>query len=304
MTRPHFPSVIDSTLMSAIKACPRKAAWAYLDHYKPISTSVHLHAGKAYAEGLEAARIAFYLEGKSESESIALGLGALMRAYGDFECPEDSAKSLNRMMGAFEFYMERYPMPEDHAVPITLPSGKRGIEFSFAEPIDLEHPETGDPLVYVGRMDMICDYAGGRFGEDDKTTSSLGATWSRQWELRSQFTSYCWGARQAGIPLNGFLVRGVSILKTKYDTQEAITYRPAWLIDRWYEGMLKKLSDFIRQWEEGVFDYNLDESCNAYGGCEFKQVCQSVDPTPWLKGSFIRRRWDPVSREEILLGED
>ena len=69
LTRPPFPEVIDSTLMSAIKACPTKAARAYLWHYKPISQSIHLHAGKAYAEGLEAARIAFYLEGRPEQEA-------------------------------------------------------------------------------------------------------------------------------------------------------------------------------------------------------------------------------------------
>ena len=194
-------------------------------------------------------------------------------------------------------------MGEDQAVPVTLPGGKKGIEFSFAEPLDLLHPVTGNPLIFVGRMDMVCDYAGGRFGEDDKTTSSLGANWSKQWDLRSQFTAYCWGARQAGLPLSGFLVRGVSILKTKYDTQQALTYRPDWMIDLWYENTLRKLGDFIRQWESGVFDLNYDESCNSYGGCEFKQVCQSRDPEPWLKGSFIRKRWDPVLREEIELGE-
>ena len=299
--RPPFPKVLDSTIIASFRSCPRKMQLAYLEHYKPKTPSVHLHAGGAYAAGLEAAREAFYLDGKSSSEALEIGLGALMKFYGDFECPEDSAKSLPRMMGAFEFYFERYPMESDNAIPVTLPGGKRGIEFSFAEPIDEVNPETGDPILYVGRMDMICDYAGGRFGEDDKTTSSLGASWPKQWDLRSQFTGYCWGAERAGFPLQGFLVRGVSILKTKYDTMQAITYRPTWMIERWYDQLLRDVRRLKQQWESGIFDYSLDHACTEYGGCEFRQVCLSKDPTPWLEGSFTRRIWDPVNRTEILV---
>lgn len=608
-TRPPFPEVLDSTIVASFRSCPRKMQLAYLEHYKPKVVSVHLHAGAAYAAGLEAAREAFYLHGIPEQESVAIGLGALMKAYGDFECPEDSAKSLNRMMGAFEFYFERYPMSSDKAVPVTLPGGKKGIEFSFAEPIDATHPETGNPLLYVGRMDMICDYAGGWFGEDDKTTSSLGASWPKQWDLRSQFTGYCvtpdtevltetgwiqfhalregqaiatwgngkisfdlptevikldytgdlvefdgkthicgtpdhrqvvfdtytqsyktytlgelprnsgalrflsagikqdgesllpaaarliaafqadgswrsetgmsfhftkdrkakrleaifqelelpfskhntqdgsfsyqvpagtqigtairtllgaeklfdswllslngatlgvlveelqywdgssrgsrgwmyftavksnadwvrtaaalcghytslhtqegwktdstayrinitkghyhavhltqersvpyagkvycvkvpssfflirskgrisvtgncWGAEKAGFPLQGFLVRGVSILKTKYDTMQALTYRPKWMIERWYEQLLRDVARLKTMWETGLFDYSLDHACTEYSGCEFRQVCLSQDPEPWLRGSFQRKIWDPVNRREIIL---
>lgn len=299
--RPPFPKVIDSTIIASFRSCPRKMQLAYLDHYKPKSLSIHLHAGGAYAAGLEAARRAFYLDGQPEQIAIALGLKALIEFYGDFECPEDSAKSLPRMMGAFEYYFSQYPMAKDHAIPVSLPGGSRGIEFSFAEPIDFINPETGDPVLYVGRMDMVCDYAGGVFGEDDKTTSRLGASWPKQWDLRSQFTGYCWGSARAGRPLQGFLVRGVSILKSKYETMQAITYRPAWMIERWYEQLLRDMKRMEQAWESGVFDYSLDHACVEYSGCEFRQVCLSADPEPWLRGSFVRKIWDPVNRREILL---
>ena len=299
--RPAFPKILDSTMIASFRSCPRKFAWEYLDHWKPKTPSVHLHAGGAYAKGLETARRAFYVEGKSADEAHALGLGALMKSYGDFECPSDSAKSLERMAGAFEFYFTEYPFTFDQAKPITLPSGDRGIEFSFAEPIDATNPETGDPILYVGRMDMICDYAQGVFGLDDKTTSALGPSWSKQWDLRSQFTGYCWGAAKGGIPLQGFLVRGISILKSKYDTQQALTYRPQWMIDRWYEQLLRDVANMKRMWESGVWDYNLDHSCIEYSGCPFRQPCLSINPQPWLEGSFTRRVWNPLTREEEMV---
>lgn len=299
--RPPFPTVIDSTIITAFRSCPRKAYLEYFLHWKPKSPSVHLHAGAAYAHGLEAARNAFFLEGKPEAEAQAIGLHALLTAYGDFSCPDDSAKSASRMAGAMEFYFDRYPMGQDKIVPVTLPSGKRGIEFSFAEPIESDHPETGEPLIYVGRMDMIAEYAGAWYGEDDKTTSSLGASWSKQWDLRSQFTAYCWGAAKAGYPLAGFIVRGISILKTKYDTQQAITYRQPWQIDRWYAQVLRDVARMKECWSSGYWDYDLDSACNEYGGCIFRNICLSQQPKSWLESNFERRVWDPVDRKESIL---
>lgn len=304
MIHTPFPAVLDSTILAAFKSCPQKSWLEFFRHWKLLNQSVHLHAGAAYAAGHEAARTAFYVDGRPPDDAVALGVAALLRHYGDSECPADSAKSAERTAGALEFYYERYPLATDGAVPLTLPGGKRGIEFSFLEPLDLAHPETGDPLLYSGRMDMMCSYEGMALGEDDKTASQLGASWPRQWDLRSQFTGYVWGAARAGIKLDGFLVRGVSILKTKYDTLQAITYRPAWQIERWYEQLLRDGRRMIASWKEGYFDWNLDHACAEYGGCAFRGVCQMREPEALLRQQFERRRWDPVARTETLLGDE
>lgn len=300
-----FPEVIDSTLIRDWRSCQRLAGLAHLEHWKRRDESIHLHAGAAFAKGLEATRVAFYAESHPENESIARGLLALTQAYGAFECPPESAKSLERMLGALEYYFSAYPLGTDSAQPHRTPSGQLGIEFSFVEPINFLHPETGQPVLYSGRFDMIADFAGGIYGEDDKTATSLGASWPRQWDLRSQFTAYTWGARRAGMRLDGFLIRGVSILKTKYDTMEAITYRPDWMVDRWYEQLLREMADMKVAWERGEFRLNLDESCTQYGGCQFRKVCLSPPETAlqWLKMDFVKRRWDPVTRTETVMEE-
>ena len=303
MTRPPFPTVIDSTLMAGFKSCPRKAELEMFQHWKPNNQSIHLHAGAAYATGIEAGRIAYYINGQSEEDSIAAAIGACLTAYGTFECPPESAKSAERTAGALEFYFSQYRLGIDKAIPMTLPGGKSGIEFNFLEPLEYAHPETGDPLLYSGRMDMMCEYEGMKLGEDDKTASQLGASWPRQWDLRSQFTGYVWGAARAGIKLDGFLVRGVSILKTKYDTLQAITYRPQWMLDRWYDQLHRDIKRMMEAWESGHFDYNLDHACAEYGGCPFRGVCQMRDPAALLRQQFERRRWDPVARTETLLGD-
>lgn len=299
--RPPFPEIVDSTIIGSFRSCRRKFELEYLNHWKPKVPSVHLHAGGAYAKGLETVREAYYVHGDDADTAVAKGLGALLEFYGDFECPMDSAKSAARMAGALEYYFHVWPLDSDPAVPATLPSGGKAIEFSFAEPTDVIHPVTGNPILYTGRMDMMVEYAGGLFGEDDKTTSSLGPSWSKQWDLRSQFTGYCWAAGRAGMKLNGFLVRGISILKTKYDNAEAITYRPQWMIDRWYTQLCRDIEDMKRCWEQGYWDYNLDSSCLEYGGCGFRQICITKDPQPWLETNFERRIWNPIAREEQVV---
>jgi hypothetical protein len=298
-----FPHTVDSTIMGTMRSCSQKGFLQYVRHWKPIAQSVHLVAGGAFASGIEAARLAFYVEGANAEDAEAAGMSALVRHYGDFECPSDSAKSLERMLGALEFYFCNYPLGADGANPITLASGRRGIEFSFAEPLSVNHPVTGMPILYTGRSDMIAERAGGIYIYDEKTTSSLGASWGRQWEMRSQFTGYAWAAHKQGIKTAGAIIRGVSILKTKYDTVEVPTYRSQYEIERWEEQLNRDVERMIQQWKEGYWDYNLDGGCNEYGGCSFTRVCKSSDPQSWLPMQFQQRVWDPLLHKELTVKE-
>lgn len=333
LIRPMFPHTADSTIMAAFKSCPQKAFRTYVEHWKPRSESVHLVAGGAFAKGVEVARKAFF-EGEANVPTTtyvsdpttgydqrvvtwtcepcplgdreaaeALGVQALIAAYGDFECPADSAKSLERTAGALEFYFQEYPLGMDGTEPITLAGGRRGIEFSFARPLEINHPVTGDPILYTGRSDMIATYAGGTYVFDEKTASQLGASWSRQWELRAQFTGYVWAALEDGIDVQGAVVRGVSILKTKYDTLQAITYRSPYEIERWYEQLHRDLKRMIKCWEDGWWDYSLDGACTEYGGCSLTRICKSPNPETWLGMDFEQRVWDPLARRQLSVEE-
>jgi len=298
---PTFPEAIDSSMLAAFKSCPQLFKKIYIDQWKAKEEKVDLHAGKAVAAGFEKARRLFFEEGLPAHVAEAEGLGELIRSYGDFVCPPDNPKSLERVAGAYEFYMDHYPLNHQTGFPILMPGGKRAIEVSFANPLPILHPETRQPLLMVGRGDMIVQYAGAEYGEDDKTTKSLGPTWSRQWDMRSQFLCYTWGFREMGLNIAGFLVRGVSILKTKFDTQEAICNFAPWEIERWYGEMLSWLEDMVICFKTGRWRYNLDHACNEYGGCGFRTVCKSQNEQPWLEMYFRRRKWDPVTRTETDL---
>lgn len=300
--RPLFPPAIDSTMTGAFRSCPRKMELAYVNHWKPNTESVHLVAGGAFAAGIEHARKAFFELGASREDAALAGYAELTRRYGDFECPPDSAKSYERTLGALEFYLDQYPLGGDGLTPYEF-AGRKAIEFSFAIPLNILHPVTGEPLLYTGRADLIANYAGGVYAVDEKTTSSLGSSWARQWELRSQFTGYQYAARAQGIPVQGTIVRGISILKTKYDTIQHLTNRTQYELDRWWQQLHFDVLRMIDCWKRGYWDFNLDHACAEYGGCGFREICKSEHPDALLPMYFAKKVWDPVAKEEVSVEE-
>ena len=110
-------------------------------------------------------------------------------------------------------------------------------------------------------------------------------------------------AQQFDLNPTGVVVRGVSILKTKYDTMEVISYRSPYEIDRWLNQVVRDIQRMIRCWEEGYWDYNLDHACSEYGGCAFTSICKSADPEAWLKTYFVKRVWNPLAKKEQSIEE-
>lgn len=302
--RPPFPTAVDSTMMKTFRGCRQKFFLEYMLHWKSKAPSIHLHAGQAFATALEEVRRAYWEQGMPPEDALAVGTAALITAYGTFDQPHDTAKTLPRMLGALDYYFERYPLEHDQLKPYKWGPNKYAIEFTFASPLPFYHPETGDPIIYTGRSDFIGEMNDALWIVDDKTTSQLGAQWMNQWDLRSQFTGYTWAGRDVGsLPIVGCIVRGVSILKTKYDTQQVITYRPQMHVERWLNQTLRDLHAMRQCWEEGYWDFNLDEECNSYGGCMFRRICISENPQDWLEADFEKRVWDPLERTEIKLIE-
>ena len=99
--------------------------------------------------------------------------------------------------------------------------------------------------------------------------------WSSQWDLRSQFIGYTWACQQAGLNVDTVVVRGISILKTKIDSQEAEKIYSDDLRARWLDQLRRDLWRLRRSWDEGHFDYNFGDSCTSYGNCIFLTACSA-----------------------------
>lgn len=301
----QFPQVLDASTRSVFATCPQKYYREVICGLQPKDgTSVHLQAGAAYADALEAYRREFYTTGDYE-KAVADGFLALVKGYGpnDFE---GEKKTIERMIAAYIEYLYKYPPGTEHAKPSMGPSGPR-VEFSFTIEIPgVTHPITGDPLLYAGTFDQLADYTGGLFIFDDKTTSRMGALWKHQWTLRSQFTGYVAGARESNIAVLGAIVRGMCILVNEIKTEEVITYRPEWLIQRWRERLTYDARRIIQCWETGYWPNQGEESgaCVSWGVCPFHTLCTAQFPEPYVPVYYEEARWDPLLRERIYAAKE
>lgn len=310
MTPLEFPATVDDTILATYGLCGEQANLQYLQHWKPRQVSSHLVAGSAYAAGLEALRLSFFIRGEPIDTARGHAAAAVIKEYGNHECTEPK-KTLERILGAIDYYCTKWNPATDHYTPKLFPGDVPGIEFNFAVEIPslegqdtLRHPETNDPLLFTGRSDAILSNPeGDLYLLDDKTTTRLGATWHKTWRLRSQFTGYYWAARQLGIPIQAILIRGMCFYAavnkesgTVYVGRETITQRTGHDTEAWLRTTQLRISRLINDYRSGLFELNLGDACNAYGGCPFRHICIAKDPEPWLRQDFRRARWNPLRR--------
>lgn len=296
---PVFPIAVSSTLVAAYKQCPTKFFNEYIINRVPKGESPDLVAGSSYAKGHEVFRKEYYSGRMNEEQALIASVIAIIKEYGDLN-PDNSYKTWDRVCDVFcAYYQDEYPPQTDFISPLIL-NGEPSVEFSFAIPLPIMHPDTDEPIIYAGRFDSIMEMGGaGNFGFDDKTTKQMGPKWAEQWDLRAQFTGYMWGAREHGLDLTGFIVRGAAIQKTQCKFAQAITYRPEWTIQRWYESLLHNVDQMVRDYRDGYWDVNLDFACTMYGSCSFKILCDSKDPSVYYDQYFTDRTWEPVVIEGL-----
>ena len=315
-----FPEVFDNTILSAWAGCKTKAFWAHFAHLHPNRTSIHLHAGAAYAKALEVYRQALYSP-HSETygdnmASLIPAVRAVMQAFGYDEAYDEYAettnKSCERLIDALYLYAKTYDK-HDYIQPIVDSNGNVMVEKSFTIQLDMKHPVTGNPILFHGRTDALVTCFGEPFQFDDKTTSQLGPTWVNKWDFRSQFDGYSYGMKQNGFESVGTIVRGHCFLKNEVKFCDAISRRQTWQLDQWLDDVHQMLYEMSMYYERALNEFNsgtiklnlhtlfpksgrFNEQCNAYAGCEFKPLCESKFPQRKLN-EYRVRVWDPTNPE-------
>lgn len=320
MTTPSiiFPRVIDATMRSDWRKCPHAFFRSHIQGLARARPNIHLHFGGAVARGLEVARRGFCTHHDAR-DALTDGCEALIEAWGtsfdDFTptTRTESNKTLGNALLALQEYFREWPLDDDE-VTIHTHNGEPCVEFSFALPVPgSRHPDSGEPILYAGRFDFIGDYQSSVYGVDDKTASVDPANdaWRKQWTLRGQFSGYCWAAREFGMPMRGFLVRGMGVMKESVRCGQVLVPRPPWMVDQWLAQISADTAQMVEQYEQlqarlakGIellphsFPQAFDTACADFGGCSYLDLCSSEHPDDWLS-EYVERRWNPLTREEV-----
>lgn len=306
LDNPRFPECVDNSMRKELAKCQKIANWKFEHGLTPVEPGIDKHAGAAFASGLEAARFAFYRDGKSQGDATDIGVRAVLAAYGDFRpaAGYKKYKTSDRMAGALTFYFGQHPFAEDEFQPVWL-RDKLGIEVQGGFDLPILHPVTRRNLRYSFRFDLLAqDQAGDYWVVDEKSTNQLGDAWAFQWDLDSQMTGYCHGARglliKAGLDgdrLKGAVINGVSILKYDYGHMRCPTLREQWEIDRWYKQMVRDFEDWKMAFEAQNHRQVLDHACALYNSpCEYAGLCKARNPERMIEGNFTIHFWNPETR--------
>jgi hypothetical protein len=296
---PRFPEVIDSTMRNDFVSCGVKFMLARVYGLAAKGGSVHLVAGGAFAKGIEVVRKCYYRDKMDPMDAIVEGVIAAFAEYGDFDHGDKYAnKSAERVGYALVEYFTEYPPGTDRIQPYYRADGKPAIEFEFSFPLDIEHPDTGNPILFGGRSDMVGDFMQSLWIVDEKTAGRLGPQWLKGFTLRGQFIGYCYAAKSFNLPINGFIVRGVSFLKDYYGHAEVIESVPQHRIDKWRRQLDKDVKRMVESYKQMDFDYSFGEACNAYGGCPFARLCEKEHWEEWWQQYFDIDYWDPLNRDK------
>jgi hypothetical protein len=292
---PRFPDFIDSTMLAAFRSCPKKFYWEYIRRLRPRGSSIHLIAGGAFAKGLEVARKLYYDKQTTQETALRAGILAALKAYTLDDISPNDPKSVKNVCSALEGYLVHWPFAEDHLQPVKQ-SGRHWVEFSFALPLPLTHPDTGQPITYTGRCDMIAQFGGSNYTVDEKTCSQMGPRWARQFDMRGQFIGYNWAAHEHGFNVMGTVVRGVKFLAGGQEYAETIIMHNQAKVSLWYEQTLRDIDRMIASWRSGYWDYNLADSCTAYGGCHFARLDTTPTPEGYFDIYYQENTWNPLNK--------
>lgn len=307
-----FPSIIDNSMVNDFRECEQRWFYKHCRKITSLDENVHLIAGGAYARGLEVTRKRYFDDGLPVEDAIRIGIRAAIVYYGTFE-PHGKhvAKNIWRVIGAIEHHFNKWPI-NSRLRPFKMEgAAKHTIEFSFAKPIPgVEHPTTGEPLLYAGRYDFLgIDLDSNILGPvDDKTTTQLGEYWLQRWDLSSQMFGYVWATKDDFPELADMIqcafIRGLSILKTKYGDADTRCYVRPEMLAKWLEGLQRSVRNMIAAWnrykalDPQPMQMAWGGACTDFGGCAFKVLCETEKPELWIPVHFTKNTWNPLASRD------
>lgn len=313
----EFPHNIDSTMIGTFSSCPQKFFQEFIIKKVPIGKSIHLHAGGCIASAMEDIRNMYYGDHYPLDLALEKAFQSYVTNWGTFEAPEREYKDFVNCWAVVEAYFREYPLDKDYFQPYMKADGKPAVEFKFAIPTPVLHPQTGDPILYSGRIDMLAlpeDTPGQLWAVDEKTTKSMGAQWPKQWPMRGQFMGYIKACRESGFNVVGALVRGMCIQQTQFQFQEVPLQISDVVLDRWWNATMTKLQKMVAMYRiiqpmdsmeeiHNVWTRSFGDACTSYGSCQFVELC--THPYPWsIYRDWETRVWNPLAKDPTAESED
>lgn len=314
-----FPFYFSSSVMEST-SCKMKFFRQYCQKLQGVGTSPHLQAGGLLANALEMTRKAFYNDGLSEEEAIALGFDHILAAT----LVQHETKNNVSLAFAFKRYFKTFPLGGKYQ-PAELADGTKAIEYRFELGLGISHPDFPEKeLIFTGKLDFLGsyeDYEGKQvlFVEDDKTTGRLFRIpgtkevdiqkEEENYLTRGQFFGYHYAAHAIGIKTTKTLVRRIPLLKDPEAPFELWLPVSEFAIKNWFlsfssevEELKERYLHYKRKGDEfHSFPACYGDTCNAFfTPCPYKVGCMIPEGEEQLRATCKQ----VIRYPEVALGEE
>lgn len=306
----------DATCISAFKKCPRYYQLRYVEGWTNDG-GIHLRWGNEFHKALEDYD-RHKVRGHSHVQATHFTLRSTLVRIADWE-PEpetksEETKSKVNLIRAIEWYLDHYH--PDPAETYILQDGQPAVELNFNFEVEFgpkkyktwhyggERGERNPEAYYeeryslCGYLDRIVVFNDDLYVMDRKsTTSTPSSYYFDKFDLDDQMSLYNLAAKVLlKTAIRGVIVDAVQVTDKDIRPVRSFTYRTEEQLEEW----LNELQIWLGMAETmATVDYwpmNLN-SCDKYGGCEFRKVC-SKSPSvreKFLKGDMKRKElWNPL----------
>lgn len=282
----------DSTSLGYLKECPRKYFLTMIEGWRKKDESVHLIFGSHFHKALERFDL-FKAQGADDEEAIDASINLLLQETFGWVSNHPN-KNRDTLLRSVIWYWEQYP--KDIAKTVLLGNGKPAVELSFR--FDTGIPCTSDvDYMLSGHMDRLVDFDGTRYVMDRKTTGgSLSSYYFNQYNPDNQMTLYSLASKIVyDMPVAGVIIDAAQIAVGFTSFARGITTRSEGQLNEWMQDLDIWFTTAAYYAEKNLWPMN-EKSCNNYGGCAFKDICNK-DPVvreKFLETDFERRYWNPL----------
>lgn len=299
---------VDHSTLSTVATCEEKGRLAYGEHLRPLGTGKPLIFGSAF----HAAVAAIYIGGPDvRARAHAAFLAEVKKAGPDtlpLSADSEEKRSVERGLYLIDAYIEKWAPQDATWENVYRPdTGEPYIEMGFA--VFLMN-WNATPVMYVGKIDRIRRNRvdGQLYNWETKTTGSSIYYYLEQTRPNHQLTGYNWAAQEmlnlkiAGTiwdvihvssrKIGGKFPNGIDIEKDfgRVETRRSATDIEEFLIDlrsittRYLT--LKESS--VKRWHR-----NAPAACYMYGGCHYKDICNSNLNPSIIANNYKVERWEP-----------
>lgn len=200
-----------------------------------------------------------------------------------------NTKTRENLVRTLVWYLEQFK--DDSCKTVILSDGSAAVEHTFALPVE-------NDIILTGHLDRMVEYSDNIYLQDQKTTgSTLSPRYFLQYSNDNQMLQYSFAGKAIfHLPVKGVMVDAAQIAVGFTRFERGFLFFDDSQLNEWYEHSMWHIELAQKATRENYFPMNRT-SCNDYGGCPFREVCNKSPHVrdQFLKGDFERgKRWDPL----------